>query len=274
MRPEGTAVVTGASRGIGRAVALELARQGFSVVAAMRSPDDGRALADELGPAERRLAVERMDLTDPDTIRLPTDLSVLVNNAAVEAPHPTFEATPMSTWREMFETNLFGLIEVTRRAVGIMRERGRGVICNVTSSSLLAPVPFYGPYRASKAAVTALTETLRTELLPLGIRVIEILPGAIATDMLARSEESPVDVDHPSYRPMAERFVELRRPLTGRGVPPGEAARAIVEAICDDAGPMRYSCDPMGAGLLEAWRAQGSEQLMDAMTKSWMSEEP
>jgi hypothetical protein len=73
---------------------------------------------------------------------------------------------------------------------------------------------------------------------------------------------------------MAERFVELRRPLTGRGVPPGEAARAIVEAICDDVGPMRYSCDPMGAGLLEAWRAQGSEQLMDAMMKPWMPEDP
>jgi NAD(P)-dependent dehydrogenase (short-subunit alcohol dehydrogenase family) len=269
--PEGTAVVTGASRGIGRAVAVELARQGFSVVAAMRSPDDGRALTEELGPAGHRLMVERMDVTDPDTIRLPADLSVLVNNAAVEAPHPTFEATPMSTWRDMFETNVFGLIEVTRRAVGIMRERGRGVICNVTSSSLLAPVPFYGPYRASKAAVTALTETLRTELLPLGIRVIEILPGAIATDMLARSEESPVDVDHPAYRPMAERFIELRRPLSGRGVPPADAARAIVEAICDDARPMRYSCDPMGAGLLGAWRAQGSEQLMDAMMKPWMS---
>jgi hypothetical protein len=70
---------------------------------------------------------------------------------------------------------------------------------------------------------------------------------------------------------MAERFVELRRPLTGRGVPPAEAARAIVVAIRDDAGPMRYGCDPMGAGLLEAWRAQGSEQLMAAIMKPWMA---
>jgi NAD(P)-dependent dehydrogenase (short-subunit alcohol dehydrogenase family) len=270
MLPEGTAVVTGASRGIGWAVAIELARQGFAVVAAMRSPDDGRALAAEVGVAADRLAVERMDVTEPGTIRLPTDLSVLVNNAGVEAAHPPFETTAMSTWRTMFETNVFGLVEVTRRAVGIMRERGRGVICNVTSSSLLAPVPFYGPYRASKAAVTALTETLRTELIPLGIRVIEVLPGAIETDMLATSNASPVDVDHPAYRPMADRFVEMRRPLSGHGTPPTEAARAIVAAICDDDGPMRYSCDPMSAGLLDAWRSNGPEQLMAGMTKSWM----
>jgi NAD(P)-dependent dehydrogenase (short-subunit alcohol dehydrogenase family) len=249
---------------------MELARQGFAVIAAMRSPEDGSALAAQAGVATDRVEVERMDVTDPGTIRLPADLSVLVNNAGVEAPHPPFETTPMATWRTMFETNVFGLVEVTRRAVGVMRERGHGVICNITSSSLLAPVPFYGPYRASKAAVTALTETLRTELLPLGIRVIEILPGAIETEMLARSEASPVDVDHPAYRPMADRFAEMRRPLAGHGTPPTEAARAIVEAICDDSGPMRYSCDPMSAGLLDAWRSNGPEQLMAGMTKSWM----
>lgn len=271
MRPEGTAVVTGASRGIGRAVAIELARKGFDVVATMRSPGDGLELAGEVGPHGGRLTVERLDVTDPDTIGLPSDLAVLVNNAAVEATHPPFEATPMSTWRHMFETNVFGLVEVTRRAVPLMRERGGGVICNVTSSSLLAPVPFYSPYRASKAAVSALGESLRTELLPFGIRVVEILPGAIDTDMLAHSEETPVDVDQAAYLPMAERFAEMRRPLTGRGTPAAEAAAAIVEAICEEGGPLRRSCDPMSAGLLEAWRADEAHQLMAAMAESWTS---
>ncbi len=270
MRPEGIAVVTGSSRGIGRAVAIELARQGFDVVATMRSPDDGRDLGEELGPAAGRLTVQRMDVTEPASIRLPEEVGVLVNNAAVERPHTPFESTPMSTWREMFETNVFGLIEVTSQAVPLMRARGHGVICNVTSSSLLAPVPFYGPYRASKAAVSALSESLRTELLPLGIRVIEILPGAIETDMLAHSEDSPVEVDHPAYRPMAERFVEMRRPLVGHGTPTTAAASAIVETICQESDAMRHSCDPMGAGLLEAWRANPGEQLMASMTRGWM----
>src|SRR6478752_4808032 len=103
MRAEGVAVVTGASRGIGRAVALELAYQ-------------------------------RFDVTRHDTIGLPDGLRVLVNNAGVEAEHPPFEATPLELWRAMFEANVFGLVEVTRRAIPKLRASGGGVICNVTSS--------------------------------------------------------------------------------------------------------------------------------------------
>ncbi|HYV60751.1 MAG TPA: SDR family NAD(P)-dependent oxidoreductase, partial [Acidimicrobiia bacterium] len=79
---------------------------------------------------------------------------------------------PLELWREMFETNVFGLVEATRRAIPLMREAGGGVICNMGSSSILAPVPFYAAYRASKAAVSALSETLRAELAPLSIRVV------------------------------------------------------------------------------------------------------
>src|SRR2546422_10650781 len=140
MESAGIAVVTGASRGIGRAVALELARRGFEVVATMRDPAAG---------ADLPMRVARLDVTDPGTMDLPDGLRVLVNNAGVEIDHLPFEATPLALWREMFEANVFGLVEVTRRAVPIMRAGGGGVICNVTSSSLFAPVPFFAPYRAS-----------------------------------------------------------------------------------------------------------------------------
>ena len=143
MRAQGNAVVTGASRGIGRAVALELARRGFDVIATMRRPEDGAGLATELGDADGTLRVERMDVTDGDSIVVPDSMRVLVNNAGTEKPHPPFEATPMELWREMYDTNVFGLIDVTRRAIPSLRAAGGGVICNVTSSSILAPVPFY-----------------------------------------------------------------------------------------------------------------------------------
>src|SRR5262245_36809121 len=178
MEPQGTALVTGASRGIGRATALELSARGFDVIATMRDPDVGADLVAE------GLRVERLDVTNPDGFTMPTDLRVLVNNAGVEAPHPSFERTPMETWRDMFETNVLGLIDVTRRAIPVLRATGGGVLCNVTSSSLFAPVPFYAPYRASKAAVSVLGESLRTELAPFGIRVLEIMPGPIDTEML------------------------------------------------------------------------------------------
>ena len=85
------------------------------------------------------------DVTDPDEFVMPPQLRVLVNNAGVEAPHPSFENTPLALWRDMFETNVFGLIEVTRRAIPSLRAACGAVLCNITSSSLFAPVPFYAP---------------------------------------------------------------------------------------------------------------------------------
>ena len=110
----------------------------------------------------------------------------------------------MEDWRQVFETNLFGLIEVTRRAVPLMRAAGGGVICNITSASLAMSVPFYGVYRASKAAVQTMGETLRAEVGQFGIRVVEILPGPVDTDMLANSARRPEAADHPGYEAMAE----------------------------------------------------------------------
>jgi NAD(P)-dependent dehydrogenase (short-subunit alcohol dehydrogenase family) len=260
VKVEGIAVVTGASRGIGRAVALELATRGFEVVATMRDPGAGSDLP---------MRVARLDVTDPDTIDLPEGLRVLVNNAGVEVDHLPFEATPLDLWREMFETNVFGLVETIRRAIPLLRANGGGVICNITSSSLIAPVPFYAPYRASKAAVSALGESLRAELAPFGIRVVEILPGAIATDMFEHSKQPPAAVEHEPYRPMAELAMKLREPINDQATPVVDAAAAIVDAILDDGGPLRHGCDPMGIGLLEHWRRTPDEDLMTGFLLHW-----
>lgn len=262
MKAEGAAVVTGASRGIGRAVALELAARGFDVVATMRDPAAGASLP---GEAAGTLRVERLDVTAPDAFTMPADLRVLVNNAAVERPHFPLEETPLDEWRTMFETNVFGLVETTRLAIPVLRSNGGGAICNVTSSSILAPVPFYALYRASKAAVSAIGETLRAELSPFGIRIVEIMPGPIDTDMLAHSEHDMRAVDYPPYRELGERMVAGRASAGDFTTPPADAARAIADAILDDDGPLRHGCDPMGTGLLDAWRQATDEQMMRTM---------
>jgi len=272
MEAKGTAVVTGASRGIGRAVALELANRGFDVVATMRKPADGAGLPSEVRGAGGSLRIERLDVTDPATIALPDELRVLVNNAAVEREHPSFESTPMELWRAMFETNVFGLIEVTRAAIPALRRAGGGVLCNVTSSSILAPVPFYAPYRSSKAAVSAIGESLRAELAPFGIRVLEIMPGPIDTDMLAGSAAPPAAIDEPDYAPMAQRSFEGRASAEDQKVSTADAAAAIVDAILDDDAPLRVGCDPLGRGLLDAWRSMTDEQLMQMMLPAWTGE--
>lgn len=262
MKAEGTALVTGAGRGLGRAVALELARRGFEVVATLRAPERAASLVDDARRAGGALRVEELDVTRPETIRVPDGLRVLVNNAGIEGDWLPVEHAPLALWRELFETNLFGLVEVTRRAIPSLRAAGGGVICNVTSCSVLAPMPFFAAYRASKAAVGALGESLRTELAPFGIRVLEIQPGAIATDMLAGIAEPPAAAACEGYRAMARRVHEARAPTARAGTPPERAAAAVADAILADAGPLRRACDPMGAALLEAWRRSDDETAM------------
>lgn len=257
MRAAGVALVTGASRGIGRAVAVELADRGFDVVATMRDPAAGDGL-----PASIR--VEQLDVTDLDRFAPPDGLRVLVNNAGVEQENLPVEETPLEHWRAEFETNVFGLVEVTRRAVPALRASGGGVVCNVTSSSLLVPMPFFAAYRASKAAVSAFGESLQAELAPHGIRVVEVMPGPIDTDMLASSSSIPEAARFEPYRPLAQLVGEARDATIGAATPAEDAARAIVDAIVDDGAPLRVACDPLGASLLDAWHAATGEDLLRA----------
>jgi len=264
----GAAIVTGASRGIGRGVALELATRGFDVLATMRDPADGASLPAEAKERGGRLTVEGLDVCAPDYFPFPASLRVLVNNAGVDGPHLPLEHHDVDDWRRLFETNVFGLVAVTQAALPALRAAGESVVCNVTSSSLLVPVPFFAAYRASKAAVAALGESLRIELTPFGGRVLEVQPGAIATDMLADSDQPLAAEQHGAYRAMAERFTE-RRQNTQDSTPVEHAARSIVDAILDDDALLRVTCDPMGEGLATAREAMGDEDFLRAMQRGF-----
>ena len=262
MEPKGTALVTGASRGIGRAVAQELAARGFDTIATMRNVADGGGLD--------KCTVQRLDVDEPASYSLPQGLRVLVNNAGVESDNLPLELMGADGWRALFETNVFGLVSVTKAAIPIMRDAGGGVICNVTSSSLLAPVPFLGAYRASKAAVSAICESLRTEVAQFGIRVVEIMPGPIETDMLSGSERPSPAIDDEHYHELAARMWAARENVKAMYTPAPEAARRIVDAICDDDGPMRWGCDDMSEGMLTAWRAAESDEAwMRSMSRAF-----
>ena len=260
----GRALVTGASRGIGRAVAIELAERGFDVVAAMRRPADGADLGG-------RVSVARLDVCDQSTFSIPDDLRVLVNNAGADGDHVPVEHADLSEWRSIFETNVFGTMLLTRAAIPTLRANAPSVIATITSSSILMPVPFYAAYRASKAAASAMCDSLRTELAPHGVRVVEILPGPVQTDMFTDSQREPEAAAFPTYRAMAERGAELRRTNADPMVAPVDhAARAIVDAIVAEEGPMRYSCDPLGCGLLDVWRASDDEALYQMMASGYI----
>jgi NAD(P)-dependent dehydrogenase (short-subunit alcohol dehydrogenase family) len=250
VKAAGTALVSGAGRGLGRALALELARRGFDVLATMRDARAGQGLAEAAGPDARRIRVQALDVTKPETIVLPERLSVLVNNAAIETDYLPVEHAPLEAWRAVFETNVFGLVELTRRAIPRLRAAGGGAIVNLTSASLLFPMPFYAVYRASKAAVAALGETLRAELRPFGIRVLEVLPGPVETDLLAESDREPEAAACAGYEALARWAQVGRRSMSGRTTPAAEAARRIADAILDERAPLRVACDDLGAGMI------------------------
>jgi NAD(P)-dependent dehydrogenase (short-subunit alcohol dehydrogenase family) len=263
----GSALVTGASRGIGRAVALELARRGFDTVATMRDPAAGAGLAEQ---ADGRLEVRRLDVTDPSTFDLPGDLRVLVNNAGVDTDFLPVEHADIGDWRRMFETNVFGTVALTSAAIPVLRDNRPSVVCTITSSSIIAAVPFYSAYRASKAAASAFCDSLRVEVAPFGIRAVEILPGPVDTDMFRLSTGEQDAARFADYRGLSDVAGELRRVHADpRVVEPAVAASAIVDAIEDSSGPMRYGCDPVSYELMELWR-QHDDETVYALTAQSM----
>ncbi len=256
---QGTAVVTGASRGLGRATAIALATAGYPTIASMRKPADGADLLEQM-------RVEALDVTHATGISLPEDLRVLVNNAGVEADNEAIENGDIDDhWRYLFETNVFGLARATAAAIPIMRANGGGVICNITSSSILAPVPFLGMYRASKAAVSCMCESLQAEVRQFGIRVIEVMPGPIVTDMLLGGDHAAAAINRPQYAELARRMFENRSAIRDSYTPAAEAAQRVLEAIEDSSGPMRYGCDPVSDGLLAGWRARPHDSWFESL---------
>jgi NAD(P)-dependent dehydrogenase (short-subunit alcohol dehydrogenase family) len=183
MKIDGVAAVTGAGAGLGLGIAKALAQRGVDVLALVLEDAHVEAVQKELADASGALEVSILDVTRIGDFAFPDDLQVLVNNAGVRLSSRPIEAIESDEWRRTMDVNFFGMVDLTRLALPIMRHARRGVICNVSSGSLFAATPFLGAYRASKAAISAFSETLRIEVAPFGIRVVEIMPGAVKTGM-------------------------------------------------------------------------------------------
>lgn len=190
-----TAIVTGASSGIGEATARLLAGEGCNVTLAARREDRLNALAAELG--ERALAAPA-DVTDPAacaalvarTLEHFGALEILVNNAGVGLDGSIPEGDP-EDWRRMFEVNVLGVLYTTRAAVRHMLARGSGDIVFVSSlAGRRVPAPDDTVYAATKHAVTAIAEGLRMDVHDKGVRVINVEPGLVRTEFPESSHPS------------------------------------------------------------------------------------
>ena len=225
MPPGQSILITGATSGIGRDAALRLARAGHLVLAGGRRPDALAALAREArGRARGRLEPVTLDVTDPASVGAARALAerrtggrgldVLVNNAGYALPGP-LEALAERDLRQLFDTNVFGLLAVTRAFVPAMRERGQGRVVNVGSIMGRVAMPLLGAYNATKHAVAAMTDTLRMELAPFGITVVLVEPGAVRTGFAAQGPGRPGPLPRPGL-PVRHRPRRHRRRLVPR----------------------------------------------------------
>lgn len=180
-----TAVVTGASSGIGAASARSLAAAGYTVICAARRAERIEALAAEIGG---RAVV--CDVTDADQVAAlaeavgPT-LDLLVNNAGGAVGLDAVEDADPDDWRSMFETNVIGTLQVTRALLPALEASGAGTILNIGSTAGHIAYEGGGGYTAAKHGVAVMTETLRLELLGRPVRVSEVAPGMVRTDEFA-----------------------------------------------------------------------------------------
>jgi len=170
------ALVTGASRGIGKAIAVDLGRT-HHVLVGGRDAAAVDAVVAQLPSAEPFVG----DLTGGELPALPERLDVLVHSAGLE-DGGTVEDTDLATWRRLFEVNVFAVAELSRLALPALRA-AEGLVVVINSGSGLVSGPGGGPYAASKFAARALTDALREEERPHGVRVSSIHPGRVDTDM-------------------------------------------------------------------------------------------
>lgn len=243
-------VVTGASKGIGRATALALDRLGYRVFATVRREADGDALRAE---ATERLSPVLLDVTDARAIAAATGLVArespdgvygLVNNAGVVVAGP-LEVLPLEEIRHQFAVNVFGPLALTQALLPAIRE-GRGRIVNVSSVNGRLVTPFVAPYAASKFALEALSDGLRMELARWRIPVVVIEPGSVRTPIwetsAARAQQNLErlrDEARARYGGLFKALARAGRP-PDRAIPPERVARVIARALAARRPRTRY----------------------------------
>ena len=254
-----TALVTGASSGIGRETAIKLAEKGFQVIAAARRIDRLNELAEQF----QNITPMQVDLSQSEDTEvfcdyistLPMHVSVLINNAGYSI-RGAREDVSMEAIKRIFEVNLFALIRITQACLPGMRNLRKGTIVNLSSIAGKFTFPGSGVYAATKYAVEGITDALRIELAPFGIRVVAIRPGPIATEFNEVGNKLTGDLmarTHPDYAPIYQTAgAATGKIFAGLSIPgPDLIADCILQAVLSDAPKVVYSAGPLSDDFLE-----------------------
>jgi len=239
-------LITGCSSGYGLETARLFHAQGWNVFATMREPRE------DLFPESDRIHVLKLDVTSPDSIAAALDaagpIDVLVNNAGIGMIGP-LEGMEMSTIRDVFETNTFGVMAMSRAVIPQLRERRSGVIVNVTSSVTLAPMPLVSVYAASKHAIEGFTESLQHELGEFDVAAKLVEPGYAPSTNFGSNMGVPIEELIPeAYGAYAQRVLGDFQNVEVVTVP-ADVAEGVYRAATDETGTLRFPAGPDAVAL-------------------------
>ena len=262
------AVVTGANSGIGRATAVHLAANGFSVIGTVRDRDRATKLGAMAADRGVEVDLVELDIADDESVRHGFEeildrtggVDVLVNNAGVGG-NGVVEETAPSDYLDVMNINLCGAVRCSQAVLPGMRERGSGAIVNITSVAGRVGALAQSPYVASKWALEGISEGMAQELAPFGIRVVIVEPGITKSAIFAKS----VDFPHATgaYEAPYQRMFQMYATGIPNATDPFEVAEVIHHAVTTDRPQLRY---------VTSWGAEelirGRERMSDA---DWVS---
>lgn len=248
-----TILITGTSSGIGKSTVFEFAQKGWNVAATQRNPENENDF--ENLP---NVKLYYLDVTNPQSITKTLEevkkefgsIDVVVNNAGYGVDG-AFEAMSDEVIQQQFDTNVFGLMRVTREAIKIMRQQGGGKIIQISSMGGKITFPLYSIYHSTKFAVEGFTESLHYELATFNIQLKLVEPGPIVTEFYGRSRQ----FIKPDYTDIYDRFIkkfnEAAEKVMKDAEGPDVVARTIYQAATDSSGKMRYAVGKPGPMLLQ-----------------------
>lgn len=221
-------LITGASSGIGKSVATFLQDKGYKVYGTSRNPKNIKDFTFELIALDV-LKLDTINNAINYIIQKEGRLDVLVNNAGMGITGPV-EDTPTEEMRAVFNTNLFGAIDVIKVVLPQMRSQKSGIIINVTSIAGYMGLPFRGLYSASKGALETVTEAVSMEVQNFGIKVVNIAPGDFATNIAAGRYHTPV-FKNSAYKQKYQENLDLMDAHVDDGMDPVEMAKSIYKIL-------------------------------------------
>ena len=254
------ALITGCSSGIGYETALMLGRNGFRTFATMRNTKKSDSLQEIIRKEGLDVSIQQLDVNDNASIENTiynikneaNRIDVLINNAGFGLVG-FFEDLTLDEIRDQFETNFFGVLNITKKIIPIMRLQKSGTIINISSGAGQVGFPGISAYVSTKFAIEGFSESLMYELLPYGIKVVIIEPGVIKTDFFRNCKVSEHSMKKNStYSPSLDKFQRNIELMQEHATSPTDVAKVIIQVLGNNEPKQRYIVGNDVAMILEA----------------------